>query len=136
MSKNWREYSRRVNYELYQSEFSVLSGRVIMELSRIYCQILLLTITINQSNLSHNFIWLQNYTPTNFIENVPLGTKGTKFKKILGRIFFWKMQCQKNPYFLLHQMLSLLSITNLVYVLGIKILGADYPNLNNLFQRY
>ena len=53
-----------------------------------YCQILVLTITINQSNLSHNFIWLQNYTPTNFIENVPLGTKGTKKKKILGRIFF------------------------------------------------
>ena len=52
-----------------------------------YCQILVLTITINQSNLSHNFIWLQNYTPTNFIENVPLGTKGTKFRKILGRIF-------------------------------------------------
>ena len=37
----------------------------------------------------HNFIWLLN-----FIENVHLGAKdsfGTKFKKIVGRIFFKKM---------------------------------------------
>ena len=42
--------------------------------------------------LCHNFIWLLNYTPINFIENVPLEVKqtfGTKFKKILGRIFFF-----------------------------------------------
>ena len=39
----------------------------------------------------HNFIWLLNYIPINFTENMPLKVKGsfdTKFKKILDRIFF------------------------------------------------
>ena len=126
------------NGELCQSEFSVLSGRIIMKLSKIYflctyvdkmiiqqrlmfcskfsfkifllffslcskvftnilkiyelpkinhtihkyCQTLVWTIIIYQTNLCHNFIWLLSYTPINFIENVLLGAKdsfGTKF---------------------------------------------------------
>ena len=38
-----------------------------------YCQTLVLTIIISQTISSPNFIWLLNYTPINFIENVPLG---------------------------------------------------------------
>ena len=43
-----------------------------------------------------------NYTPINFIENVPLEAKdsfGTKLKKNLRWIFFKKIQCQKSPSF-------------------------------------
>ena len=56
-------------------------------------------------------------------------------KKILGRIFFIKSNDERVS-FLLHQMLSLFSTINLVYVLEINIFGRDYSSLNNLFQRY
>ena len=73
------------------------------------------------SILCHNFIWLLN-----FIENVHLGAKdsfGNKLKKIQGGIIFLKMQCQKSPSFLLHQMLSLFSTIYFVYVFEINIFG-------------
>ena len=46
-------------------------------------------------------------------------------QKIVGRIFFKKMQCQKSPSFLLHQVLFLFSTINLVYVLEINIFPRD-----------
>ena len=57
-----------------------------------YCQTLALTTIIYQTRPILSPIWLLNYTPINFIENVLLGAKdsfGTKFlKKISGRILF------------------------------------------------
>ena len=43
-----------------------------------YCQTLVSTIIIYHANSQcHNFIWLLNYTPINFIENVPLAETGS-----------------------------------------------------------
>ena len=80
----------------------------------------LFTIIIYQVNL-------MSQLHLDFIENVHLGAKnsfGAKFEKTPGRIFFLKMYCQKSP-FLLHQMLSIFSTINLVYVLEINIFGRD-----------
>ena len=52
--------------------------------------------------LCHNFIWLLNYIPISFIENVLLGAKDsfcTKLKKVLGRIFFEKNVVPKESFF-------------------------------------
>ena len=46
-------------------------------------------------------------------------------KKILGRIFFKKNIVPKESFFFLHQMLSLFSPINIVYVLDIKIFERD-----------
>ena len=62
-------------------------------------------------------------------------TLGTKLKKNLGRIFFKKMKYEKSP-FLLHQMLSLFSTINLIFVLETNILGRTYSNLNNIFKDF
>ena len=91
-----------------------------------YCQTLLLTIIIYQANSMSQLHLASELYP--FIENGPLGAKnsfGTKSKEILGTIFVWKISCQKNPSFLLHQMLSLFSTINLVYVPEINIFGRD-----------
>ena len=75
--------------------------------------------------LCHNFIWLLS-----FIENVHLGAKdsfGSKLKKILVRIFFFKKKdsAKRVHLFLLHQMLSLFPTINLVYVPEINNFGKD-----------
>ena len=89
------------NCELCQSEFSVLSGRMILkiyELPKInntipkYCQTHVLTIIIYQANsMSQLQLVSSELYPINFTENVALGEKdsfGPKLKKVLGRIFF------------------------------------------------
>ena len=44
------------------------------------------------------------------------------------------MEWQKSPSYLLHQMLSLFSAINLLYLLKINIFGRDYSNLSNLLK--
>ena len=45
------------------------------------------------------------------------------------------MKYEKSP-FLLHQMLSLFSTINLIFVLETNILGRTYSNLNNIFKDF
>ena len=65
-----------------------------------YCQTLALTIIIYQ--IPSKFIWLLNYIPMNFIENLALPAKDSfdsKFlKEILGRIFFLKNVVPKESF--------------------------------------
>ena len=160
-------------YQLFQSEFSVLPGRLIrnmfplhicrsndytIEISVLlqiqFCNILLMFFPlflkvftnilkiyelpkIQNEVLKKLFIIIiyqinslsRLHLPSELIENVQLEVKdsfGTKLKKNPRQdIFFKKLQCQKSPSFLLHQMLSLFSTVNLVYVLGINIFRRD-----------
>ena len=67
-----------------------------------YYQTLLVTIIIYQANFMSQLHLDLNYTPINFTGNVHQRAKdffGTKFKKILSRIFFLKSSAERILFF-------------------------------------
>ena len=87
-----------------------------------YCQIYTcLNNNELQGQFCPNFIWRLNYTSISFVENMPQDANysfGTKLKQNPRQDI--SLKCSAKSLFLLHQILSLFSTINLVYVLNIN----------------